>query len=126
VVLSRGSEYDPTLGTSEAAGCTPRAEAMRPVAETISTAQINVHLVTVDETSRSWGLETLASNTGGLTGLVTWANTGALARAVGTPTGYYRATFAADRTAPSRPQRVDLRVHRPKVSIRTSPTIRMQ
>jgi hypothetical protein len=124
VVLSRGSDYDPTFGTGEAAGCTPRSEAMRPVAETISAAQINVHLVTVGETS-SWGLLTLASNTGSLTGLVSWANADTLARAVGTPAGYYRATFAADDTALSRPQRVDLRVHRSKVSIRTSPTIQI-
>ena len=55
VVLSRGSDYDPTFGTGEAAGCTPRSEAMRPVAETISAAQINVHLVTVGETSRRGG-----------------------------------------------------------------------
>jgi hypothetical protein len=123
VVLSRGSDYDPTFGTGEAAGCTPRAEATRPVAETISAAQINVHLVTVGETS-SWGLLTLGSNTGSLTGLVSWANADTLARAVGTPASYYRATFADD-TAPSRPQRVDLRVHRSKVSIRTSPTIQI-
>ena len=125
VVLSRGSDYDPTFGTSEAAGCTPRSEAMRPVAETISAAQINVHLVTVGETS-SWGLLTLASNTGSLTGLASWANTDTLARAVGTPASYYRATFPADDTAPSRPQRVDLRGHRSKVNIRTSPTIQIR
>ncbi len=123
VVLSRGSDYDPTLGTGEAAGCTPRAEAMRPVAETIAAAQINVHLMTVSESTRSWGLDTLASNTGSLTGLVSRANTGTLARAVATPASYYRATFAADDTAPPRPHRVDLRVQRPRVSIRTSPAI---
>lgn len=126
VVLSRGSNYDPTFGTGEAAGCTPRSEAMRPVAETISAAQINVHLLTVDETSRSWGLDTLAGNTGSLTGLVSWAETGTLARAVAAPPSYYRATFAADNKAPSRPQRVDLRVHRSKVNVRTSPTIQIR
>ena len=126
VVLSRGSDYDPTFGTGEAAGCTPRAEAMRRAAETISAAQINVHLMTVSETNRSWGLDSLASNTGSLTGLVSWANTGTLARAVETPASYYRATFAADDTAPSLPQRVDLRVQRSKVNIRTSPTIKIR
>jgi len=125
VVLSRGSDSDPTFGTAEAAGCTPRPEAMRPVAETISAAQINVHLVTVSETTRSWGLDSLASNTGSRTGLVSWANTDTLARAVATPASYYRATFPAADTAPSRPQRVDLRVHRSKVTIRTSPTIQI-
>jgi hypothetical protein len=126
VVLSRGSDYDPTLGTSEAAGCTPRSEAMRSVAEALSATQINVHLMTVSEASRSWGLDTLASNTGSLTGLVSWANTATLARAVGAPASYYRATFASDDTAPSRPQRVDLRVRPSRVSIRTSPTIQIR
>ena len=126
VVLSRGIDADPTFGTGEAAGCTPRPEAMRPVAETISAAQINVHLMTVSETSRSSGLDSLASNTGSLTGLVSWAKTDTLARAVATPASYYRATFAVDDTAPPRPQRVDLRVHRSKVSIRTSSTLQIQ
>ena len=99
---------------------------MRSVAEMISAAQINVHLMTVSEASRSWGLDTVAGNTGSLTGLVSWANTGTLARAAGTPDSYYRATFAADDTAPSRPQRVDLRVHRAKVSVRTSATLRIR
>ena len=126
VVLSRGSPYDPTLGTGEAAGCTPRSEAMRSVAETISAAQINVHLMTVSETTRSWGLDTLASNTGSLTGLVSWADSGTLARAVAAPASYYRVTFATDDKAPSRPQRVDLRVRRSKVDVRTSPTIQIR
>src|SRR5262245_53147641 len=126
LVLSRGSVYDPTLGTGEAAGCTPRSEAMRRVAETISATQINVHLMTVSETNRSWGLDTLASNTGSLTGLVSWANTGTPARAVAAPASYYRVTFAADDKAPPRPQRVDLRVHRSKVNVRTSPTIQIR
>ena len=126
VVLSRGSDYDPTLGTGEAAGCTPRSEALRRVAETISAAQINVHLMTVSETSRSWGLDTVASNTNSLTGLVSWANTDTLSRAVAAPASYYRVTFAADDKAPSRPQRIDLRVHRSKVDVRTSPTIQIR
>lgn len=126
MVLSRGSADDPTFGTSEAAGCTPRREALRPVADTISAAQINVHMVTVGEASRSWALDTLASNTGSLSGLVSWANTATLARAVEAPASYYRATFAADDTASSRPQRVDLRVARPRVNIRTAPTIPLQ
>lgn len=126
VVLSRGAGHDPAFGTSDAVGCTPRSESLRPVADTVSAAQINLHLLTVDEATRSWGLDTLAGNTGGLTGLVTWADTGTLARAAATPSSYYRATFAADETAPDRPQRVDLRVSRPKVTVRTSPTVRIR
>jgi hypothetical protein len=57
---------------------------------------------------------------------VSWANTDTLARAVGTPVSYYRATFAADDKAPSRPQRVDLRVRRSKVDVRTSPNIQIR
>jgi hypothetical protein len=126
VVLSRGSSYDPTFGTSDAVGCTPRLETLRPVADTVSAAQINLHLLTVDEANRSWALDTLAGNTGGLSGLVTWADTGTLARVVATPSSYYRATFAADEKAPDRPQRVDLRVSRSKVKVLTSPTVQIR
>ncbi|HJR60288.1 MAG TPA: hypothetical protein VJ813_12835 [Vicinamibacterales bacterium] len=122
-VISRGSPYDPTFGTDSGAGCTPRKDVMREVEEVISAAQINLHLLTADHASRSWGLDTLAGNIGGLPGLLTWANATALERAVASTSRYYRATFAADPTAPPRPQRVDLRVNRPKVKIRTSPTI---
>jgi hypothetical protein len=123
-VLSRGTPYDPALGTdSGASGCSPRRERLRELAEVISAAQINLHLLTVDHVSRSWGLDTVAANTGGLPGLVTWADAGALERAVASTARYYRASFAADDKSPARPQRVELRVNRPKVKVRTSPTI---
>ena len=126
VVLSRGSTYDPSLGTdSGAVGCTPRSTALRHLADVVSAAQINIHLLTVDHTNRSWGLDTLARNIGASTGLVTWADTGAVDRAVASAARFYRATIAADRKANDRPQRVELRVDRPKVKVVTSPTVRI-
>jgi hypothetical protein len=66
-----------------------------------------------------------ALKSGSRTGLVSWAKTDTLARAVATPASYYRATLAADDTAPSRPQGVELRGNRSKINIRTSPTIQI-
>ena len=103
----------------------PRKEHLRDVAEVISAAQINLHLLTVDHVSRSWGLDTLAANTGGSGGLLTWADASGLERAVTASSGFYRATFAADAKAPERPQRVDLCVNRPKMKVQTSPTVVM-
>ena len=124
VVLSRGSMYDPSFGTdSGGSGCTPRTTALRHLGEVISAAQINVQLLTVDHLNRSWGLDTLARNTGGISGLVTWSDPGALDRAVASTSHYYRASFAADDKANDRPQRLELRVNRPKVKVQTSPTI---
>ena len=126
-VLSRGSSFDPTFGTDQAGGgCTPRIEDLRRLSEVISAAQINVHFLTVDHVNRSWGLDTLASNTGSGTGLLTWSDAGALERAVAGTSSYYRATFAADTRANDRPQRVELRVERPGATVKTSPTIRLK
>lgn len=126
IVLSRGSPYDASFGTeSGGSGCTPRTTALRQLAEVVSAAQINVHLLTVDHTNRSWGLDTLAGNTGSATGLLTWSDADGLERAVASVTQFYRATFAVDPRANNRPQRVELRVNRRKVSVRTSPSIRL-
>ena len=127
VVLSRGSPYDPAFGTEGGgAGCSPRTTALRRLGEIVADAQINVHLLTVDHTNRSWGLDTLARNINASTGLLTWSDAGALERAVTSSAKFYRATFAADPKANERPQRVELRVDRRDVDIRTSPAIRIR
>ena len=126
VVLSRGSPYDPAFGTeSGGAGCSPRTTVLRQLNEVVSAAQINVHLLTVDHTNRSWGLDTLARNIGAETGLLTWADASSLERAVTAAARFYRGTFAVDPRANDRPQRVDLRVSRRNVKVETSPTIRI-
>jgi hypothetical protein len=125
IVLSRGSPYDGAFGSEGGGGCSPRSSLMRQLNETVSIAQINVHLLTVDHTNRSWGLDSLARNIGAGTGLLTWADAGGLERAVATAARFYRATFAVDSKANDRPQRVELRVHRPAVKVETSPRIRI-
>lgn len=126
IVLSRGSPYDPQFGTeSGGSGCSPRTTRLRELNEFMSAAQINVHLLTVDHTNRSWGLDTLARNINAQTGLLTWSDAGALERAVASAAKFYRATFAVDAKANDRPQRVELRVNRQNVSVRTSPNIRI-
>jgi hypothetical protein len=122
-VLSRGHPDGPTLDRDEVGGCTPHRDDTRQTEEVISAAQINLHLFTVDERTRSWGLDTLAGNIGGRTGLLTFANTNALERALNEKRRHYRATLAADPTAPERPQRVELKVNRKNVKVRTSPTL---
>ena len=125
VVLSRGSPYDPAFGNESGGGCSPRTTLLRPLNELVSAAQINVRLLTVDHTNRSWGLDTLARNIGAETGLLTWSDAGALERAVTSASNFYRATFAVDTKANDRPQRVELRVNRQNVTVRASPTIRL-
>lgn len=122
-VLTRGHPEAPTLDRDAAVGCTPHIEDTRKTEEVISAAQINVHLFTVHETNRSWGLDTLANNIGGASGLLTWADSNGLERALNERRRLYRITVAADPEAPERPQRVDLRVHRKNVKVRTSPTL---
>ena len=126
VVLSRGSPYDPAFGTeSGGGGCSPRTTVLRQLNDVVSAAQINIHLLTVDHTNRSWGLDTLARNIGADTGLLTWADDRALERAITGAAQFYRGTFAVDPKANDRPQRVELRVNRRNVKVRTSPTIRI-
>ena len=125
IVLSRGSPYDGTFGSESGGGCSPRSSTMRQLNETVSAAQINVHLLTVDHTNRSWGLDSLARNIGAGTGLLTWSDAGDLERAVSTAARFYRATFPVDPAANDRLQRVELRLDRPAVKIQTSSRIRI-
>ena len=63
----------------------------------LANLQINVMLFTVDEANRSWGLETLARNIAATSHLLTWADTGTLAEAIGDVRSFYRASFGASR-----------------------------
>ena len=125
IVLSRGSPYDGAFGSESGGGCTPRSSTMRQLNETLSAAQINVHLLTVDHTNRSWGLDSLARNIGAGTGLLTWSDAGDLERAVASAARFYRATFPVDPKANDRLQRVELRLDRPTVKVQTSSRIRI-
>src|SRR5687768_6276724 len=125
IVLSRGSQYDGAFGSESGGGCSPRSTIMRQLNETVSAAQINVHLLTVDHTNRSWGLDTLARNIGAGTGLLTWSDGGDLERAVASSAGFYRATFPVDAKANDRLQRVELRVNRPAVRVQTAQRIQI-
>lgn len=121
VVLGRGNPEGAANGPEgDAAPCTPRREAMRKASEKLGNQQINVVLLTVHETNRSWGYDTVAANIGATSGLLTWADTGAIARALAETRSFYRASFAADLPVSDRPQRVDLRTTRRDVRVRTS------
>lgn len=124
VVISRGHpEGAAEESESDADPCTPRRQDLRELEEAIATAQVNLHLFTVSDTQRSWGFDTIAGNTGGTSGLLTWASYDGLIRAVQSTGTYYRATF--DWNAPmDRAQRVELRTKDKNLKVRTSSWIR--
>ena len=124
-VLSRGHPEGATTRPEEEGGCTPRRDGFRQTSKLISAAQINLHLFTVDHTTRSWGLDTLAANTGGQASLLTWSNSDGIVRALMATRRVYRATFAADPTADGPPQRVEVKVKRPDVKVHTSGTLEL-
>lgn len=123
-VLSRGHPSGGSFaGDSESGPCAPRREHLRKLEETIAVAQINFHLLTVDETSRSWGLDTIAGNTGGTKALLTWSDAGALERSVRATARFYRASFVWG-PGDSRTHRVEVRATNPAYKVRTSPVLR--
>jgi hypothetical protein len=127
VVISRGSPRGASFGgDSESGPCTPRRNELRELEEVIATAQINLHLLTVDAETRSWGFDTIARNVQASTALLTWADAGALQRAIASAAHYYRATFVPDGRGSNRPQRVDLRVNLPGHKVVTAPMIRVR
>ncbi len=126
-VISRGSPEGPSPeGDSGGGPCTPKRDDLRQLEESIAVAQVNLHLFTVDEAQRawsSWGFDNIASTTGGTSGQLTWKNQDGLARAIQSPSAYYRATFVWD--APTdRSQRVELRARDKELKVRTSPWLR--
>jgi hypothetical protein len=124
VVLGRGNPEGAAGGSEgDAAPCTPRRDALRKASEKLADHQINVLLLTVHETNRSWGYDTVAANIGATSGLLTWADTTALARAIAETRSFYRASFAIDMPVPDLPQRVDLKTTRRDVQVRTSPVL---
>lgn len=127
VLLARGHPEGAATGNeADAAPCTPRRDAMRKASAELADRQINMMLFTVDETNRSWGLETLARNIGATPHLLTWANTGSLAQAMGDVGSFYRASFEVATPAPDRPLRVDLKVKGRSVKIQTSPVLTLR
>jgi hypothetical protein len=127
IVLSRGSPRGASFGgDSESGPCTPRRDELRELEEALATAQINLHLLTVDAETRSWGFDTIARNVQAGTGLLTWADAGAVQRAVASSAEYYRATFVPDGRGSNRPQRVELRVRAPGHTVVTAPMIRVR
>ena len=124
-VIGRGHPEGAAARPEDEGGCTPRRDAFRQTAKIISAAQINLHLFTVDHTARSEGFDTVASNTGGQSSLLTWSSSDAIVRALMATRRVYRATLAADPAAHASPQRVEVKVKRSDVKVRTSPTLEL-
>ena len=123
IVIARGHPEGAAFSSDDGSPCTPKREDMRHASDVVAQAQINVHLVTVSDTSRSWGFETLASNLNVHSRLLTWANTSTLQQVMEATRTFYRATIASDAAANDRPQRVNLKVNRPKTKVETVPTL---
>jgi hypothetical protein len=124
-VIARGHPEGTAARPEDEAGCTPRRDALRQTGKLVSAAQINLHLFTVDHTSRSWGLDTVAANTGGGASLLTWSNSDGIVRALMAARRVYRATIAAAPSAGEAPQRVEVKVNRRDVKVHTSPTLEL-
>jgi hypothetical protein len=124
-VISRGHPGGASYGgDGESSGCVPKREALRQLEDIVSHAQINLHLLTAGDMNRSWGLDTIARNTGGEVALLTWSDAGALDRAVQTTLQYYRATFEPAGRDTGRAQRLELRTRVPGLTLKTSPSFR--
>jgi hypothetical protein len=124
-VLSRGSPGGASFGGDSGSGpCTPRRDELRELEEALAVAQLNLHLLTVDAETRSWGFDTIARNVRATSALLTWADAGALQRAIASTAYHYRVTFVPDPRGSNRAERVDLRVTRPGHTVVTSPMIR--
>jgi hypothetical protein len=124
VVLARGHPEGAATGSEgDAAPCTPRRDAMRKASDRLAGLQINVMLFTVDAVNRSWGFETMASNIGATSHLLTWANTDALTEAIERARVFYRLSFDPGSSIPDRPLRVELKVKGRDVKIQTSPVV---
>lgn len=111
-VLSQG----PPL--SGAGGCRFRREELPPVEEAVSAAQINYHVFHVGGTGLSPNLDNFAGATGAETGILSWTDADAIARAIQASSRFYRATTDALPVGGREYQRMELRVQRPGVKVR--------
>lgn len=116
VVLTRGARDEDEPVSGPGIGCAPGRDDLRRTHQVIDSAQINLLYVAVNHLTRSWGLDTIAANTGGSAGLLTWKDTRSLAGMVSSVRPFYRATFAADPAA-KRPQRIEVSTSRRNVRI---------
>jgi hypothetical protein len=109
-VLSTG----PVL--SGAGGCMFRREQLPPVEEAVSAAQITYHVFHVGGTGLSPNLDNFAGSTGAETGILSWTDASAIARAVANNSTFYRAVV--DAPPPGRTyQRTEFRVTRANVKL---------
>lgn len=111
-VLSQG----PALSAS--GGCTFRREQLPPVEEAVSAAQINYHVFHVGGTGLSPNLDNFAGATGAETGILSWTDANAMARAIQASSRFHRATVDAAPAGHREYQRTELRVKRPGVKVR--------
>jgi hypothetical protein len=123
-VLTRGVLHETDQVADRSIGCAPGRLELRQTQGVIASTQISLHIFAVSQQNRSWGLDTIAANTAGSSGALTFRDSGALFRMLTATRPFYRATFAADPTTRT-PQRVDITTTRSGVRITASPAIEL-
>lgn len=119
-LLSRGGGVGNPQGPGAVIGsgeCMIRPDELRPIADAISSTQINYHAFHIGAAGISGTLDNFAGATGAESSVLSFADASALARVVHAAAQFYRATIAADATSRDRLERVELRVARPGVHV---------
>ncbi|HEY0875199.1 MAG TPA: VWA domain-containing protein, partial [Vicinamibacterales bacterium] len=120
-LISRGSGSATSVlstgpAVSMAGGCVFRRDQLAPVEEAVSAAQINYYVFHVGNTGLSPNLDNFAGSTGAQSGILSFTDASAIARAVAASSTFYRAVV--DAPPPGRTyQRTEFRVTRPDVRV---------
>lgn len=120
-LISRGAGTTSSIlssgpAVSGAGGCAFRREQLPPVEEAVSAAQINYHVFHVGNTGLSPNLDNFAGSTGAQSGILSFTDASAIARAVEGSSTFYRAVV--DAPPPGRTyQRTEFRVTRQDIKV---------
>src|SRR5687768_9240131 len=119
--LSRGGGVANPQGPGAVIGsgeCIIRPDQLRPIADAISSTQINYHAFHIGAAGISGTLDNFAGATGAESTVLSFADATALTKIIQSAARFYRATIDADPNGGDRLERVELRVHRTGVRVK--------
>jgi hypothetical protein len=119
--LSRGGGVANPQGPGAVTGsgeCIIRQDQLRPIADAISSTQINYHAFHLGAAGLSGTLDNFAGATGAESSVLSFADATALAKIIESTARFYRATIDADPGRGDRLERVELRVQRSGVRVK--------